>query len=173
MYLVIAYPKLNKEDYKFIQEYRSENDPLYFNVVEPHFTLVFPFDNLTENEFVDEIESLLKDQGGFNFTLRSSVVNQDFSKEFYHEFLVPDEGFSNFIKLHDKLYSNKLKSSLLLDVDFIPHIGIGNNKESSICKNRVDKLNNQDLKIKGTIDSISIVKYENNKVDTVKEITLS
>jgi hypothetical protein len=173
MFLVIAYPKLSSKDYQFIQEYRIKNDSLYYDVVEPHFTLVFPVDNLTEDEFTKEAESLLKDQSKFSFVLRSSVVNQDFSKDYYHEFLVPDEGFSDFIKLHDKLYSKNLRANLLLDVDFIPHIGIGNSKKSADCKKRVDRLNTQDFTIKGEIDSVSVVEYENNKITTVKEIMLN
>ena len=40
-YLVLAYPKISKSDFDFIQDYRKANDPKYFLLVEPHFTIVF------------------------------------------------------------------------------------------------------------------------------------
>jgi hypothetical protein len=173
MFLVITYPKLSKEDFNFIQEYRKINDPLYYDVVDPHFTIVFPVDGLTREEFSKEIKELLKNEKGFNFNLKSAVVNQDFSKEYFHEFLVPDEGFSGFIKLHDKLYSNNLKKHLRFDIDFIPHVGIGNHKEFNVCKKRVDILNDKDLSIKGSVGSVDIVEYIDNKVVILERIELA
>ncbi len=40
--LVVAYPELSKSDYDRIQAFRQMHDPLYYDVVEPHFTIVFP-----------------------------------------------------------------------------------------------------------------------------------
>ncbi len=127
---------------------------------------------MTQKNFIEEVKKILIDEKSFNFNLKSAVVNHDLSKEFYHEFLVPDEGFSSFIKLHDKLYSKQLRKYLLLDIDFIPHIGIGNDKNSDVCKNRIDKLNNMELNISGKIDEIDIINYKDEKVETIGKILL-
>jgi hypothetical protein len=42
-FLVLAYPEFTKSDYQRIQSYRKENDAVHYNIVDPHFTLVFPF----------------------------------------------------------------------------------------------------------------------------------
>ena len=171
-YLVIAYPKISQKDYYWVQKYRKENDPLYYKVVEPHFTLVFPTFDLTEEVFVEGVTKLSARFKKFPFVVRIAVVNKDSFNDYYHEFLVPDEGFSNFVKMKDKLYSGTLSKFLRLDIDFIPHIGIGNSINSQICKSRVDIINEGGLEIAGKIESLSVVKYQDDIITQIKVIDL-
>lgn len=171
-YLVLAYPEITKEDYQFIQDYRKKNDPKYFSLVEPHFTIVFSTSNILEQDFIDEVGKQSKGISKFSFIIKCATISQDDSGDFYHEFLVPDEGYSNIVKLHDKLYSDKFYNNIRFDIDFIPHIGIGNSEDVHVCKKRIDQLNSQDLLIKGMVQVLDIVKYENNKITTIKKIEL-
>ncbi len=171
-YLVIAYPNISNKDYEFIQEYRKNNDPKYFSLVEPHFTIVFPSPDIAEKDFILEIERQVKNTNKFEFIIRCATINQDFTGGFYHEFLVPDEGYSNLVKLHDKLYSGILFNNLRFDIDFIPHIGVGNSEDALVSKKRVDELNSQNLSIKGSIEELDIVKYENDEIASIKKVKL-
>lgn len=170
--LVLAFPKIDEKDFKWIQTHREIFDLLYFHVVDPHFTIVFPTSGVTEKDFTSEIIELAGDFPRFNFTVRSATVNKDSFVNTYHTFLVPDEGNSNIIKLHDKLYSRLLKPHHLIDIDFIPHMGIGNSKDVTICKVNADKINSMDISIKGIIDDLSIVRYENGRIEIISEVPL-
>lgn len=171
-YLVLAYPNISETDYQFIQDYRKKYDPKYFSIVEPHFTIVFSTSNLTENEFIAEVEKQSQGIKKFDFKIRCATTNQDDSKDFYHEFLVPDEGYSNIVKLHDKLYSGIFFDNLRFDIDFIPHIGIGNDEDVFVCKKRIDELNAKDLLVEGSVQVIDIVKYADHQISTIKKVTL-
>ena len=46
--LVLSYPEIEKKHYDWIQTLRKDNDELYYNVVEPHFTIVFPVSNFNK-----------------------------------------------------------------------------------------------------------------------------
>ena len=59
-----------------------------------------------------------------------------------------------------------------MDIDFIPHIGIGNSKDKYKCKKMVDEWNENDFSIAGTISQLSIVKYENNIIEIIRQIKL-
>ncbi|MFH1198168.1 MAG: 2'-5' RNA ligase family protein [bacterium] len=171
--LTIAYPKLNDEDFLWIQNYREKNDELYFNLVAPHFTIVFPVFDFSSDAFVEEIEAMSKGINQIYFEIKCATINKDSFIPYYHEFLVPDKGFSDIVKLHDKLYSEKLFSNLRMEIDFIPHIGIGNSKEVHVSKKRVDDLNKTGICISGQITHLDIVFYENNKIEIIKRISLS
>ena len=171
-YLVLAYPKISKEDYEFIQDYREANDPKYFSLVDPHFTIVFSTANVSEQDFVAEVEKQARSISKFDYTIRCATINQDDSGDFYHEFLVPDQGYSNIVKLHDKLYSGEFFDNLRFDINFIPHIGIGNSEDVKICKKRIDELNSKDLEITGSVQVLDVVKYEDNKITTIKKVEL-
>ena len=171
-YLVLAYPEISKSDYDLIQSYRSVNDVLYYSVVEPHFTIVFPVFDIPESEFIKEIRHQADDLKRFDFTIRYATINKDAFSDYFHTFLVPDEGYSTIVKTHDRLYSGLLRENLRLDLDFVPHIGIGNSLEKLRCKKMVDEWNRDNFEIKGVISKLTIVKYENDQIQIVEEIML-
>lgn len=171
-YLVLAYPKLTIENFDRIQNYRKHNDELYFEVVNPHFTIVFPVFDISKEEFIEEIKVTSANFEKFDFVIRCSTINKDAFSKYFHAFLVPDEGYSKIIKLHDKLYSGKLKENLRLDLDFVPHIGLGNSINNSDCKKMVDEWNEKDFSISGRITHLTIVNYENNIVTDLEHIEL-
>lgn len=171
-YLVLAYPEISKSDFDLIQSYRSTNDELYYSVVEPHFTIVFPVFNIPEDEFIEEIRLQAENFNQCDFVIRCATINKDAFSDYFHTFLVPDEGYSNIVKIHDRLYSGLLRENLRLDLDFVPHIGIGNSLEKLDCKRMVDEWNQDDFEIKGVISKLTIVKYENDQVQKLEEINL-
>lgn len=172
-YLVIAYPDLKQNDFQLIQGYRKHNDSLFYSVVKPHFTVVFPVVDIIQHQFTDEILNRSEGLNQFDFVIRCATINKDAFSDYYHAFLVPDEGYSNIVKLHDRLYSGLLKSNLRLDLDFIPHIAIGNSKDKFRCKQMVDEWNEKDFAISGTISQLTIVNYENGEVEKLQDIRLS
>lgn len=169
---VIAYPKLSKSDYQFIQEFRKLNDPLLYTVVEPHVSFVFPVTGISEEDFATEIIKQSKGCRCFNFMIRCAVVNKDSFLDYSHTLLVPDEGFSHIVKLHDKLYDGILIKERRLDIDYIPHIGMGTSKDIQQCKVLADKLNDSQFEIKGYIDELTIVRFENNVIENLRTIPL-
>lgn len=171
-YLIITYPKLAIEDIDLIDNYRKQNDELFYKVVDPHFTLVFPVFDVAQDAFVKEIKSKAEGLTRFGFTLRCATINKDAFSDYFHAFLVPDEGFSRIVKLHDRFYSGTLIDNLRLDIDFIPHIGIGNSKDKLLCKRMVDEWNEKEFAISGSISVLSIIKYEDGVVTTIEEIEL-
>ena len=170
--LVIAYPELSADDKTWIDQFRKNHDPLFYGVVEPHFTLVFPTFGFEYEAFTQEIKEKAMASSSFEFVIRCAMMNNDKLSEYYHIFLVPDEGYSNIAKLHKVLYSELIKDTLLLDVDFIPHIGIGSFKDKIECKRIVDSINDMNLTIKGSVNSLSIISYSDGQVNDKGSIEL-
>lgn len=171
-YLVVVYPKLEQSDFDFIQNYREQNDPRYFSVVEPHITLVFAITDIDKDSFVSEVKNKITGIKPFNFVMNVATINQNDDGKYYHEFLVPDTGYSNIVKLHDKLYSGLFAPHLRFDIDFIPHIGIGNSDEAQISKQRIDELNANGVSINGRVESVDVIEFVDGKVTTVEKYEL-
>ncbi|HSW78045.1 MAG TPA: 2'-5' RNA ligase family protein [Candidatus Chromulinivoraceae bacterium] len=170
-YLVIAYPELQQSDFDWIQTYRRQNDR-QFSLVEPHFSIVFAVSDLDKDSFLNEVKQKIGDITAFDVDLKVATINKDNSGNYYHEFLVPDTGYSDIVKLHDKLYSGLLAPYLRFDVDFIPHISIGDSEDAQISKKRVDELNAQGVSIHGRIGSVDVIEYADGAVSTVEKIEL-
>lgn len=169
---VCAYPKIKRIDFEIIQDFRKKNDELYYLVAEPHFSFVFPIENFEKDQFIDEISDKSNGVMHIDFEIKYATVNKDAILDYYHLLLVPDNGYSRIVKLHDKLYSDILFDYLRLDIDFIPHVGIANSKDKYKVKSWADKWNEKEYSITGMIDTLTIVDFTNNKLTDLKEIKL-
>ncbi len=170
--LVIAYPEIKKKDFKWIQEIRNKYDGLYYDIVKPHFTLVFPVFYLNQKQLISEIKEKSKGLKEIDFCLRCAILNKDAFNDYWHTFLVPDEGFSGITKIHDKFYSGKLKDEYFLAIQYVPHIGVGNFLDANECKKLVDELNETNFEICGKIKNFTIISYEEKKVEDIETIEL-
>jgi len=170
--LVLAYPQIEKKDFEWIQSIRAKYDERYFKVVDPHFTIVFPVFNTNEKQLIDHIEKTAKGFKEFYFVLRCAQIVKDSFSDYTDVFLVPEEGYRIFIKLHDAMYTEVLQKELRLDIPFIPHVGIANNLDALKCKELADEINSKNPELVGAINKLTVVNFENNTVEMIKEIRL-
>ncbi|MGZ5483244.1 MAG: 2'-5' RNA ligase family protein [Pyrinomonadaceae bacterium] len=170
--LVLAYPRISSADFDLIQEIRAQHDQRYFKIVEPHFTLVFPICEIGLAALSAEVRRRVTGAASITFVCRCAMVVEDDSKSFSHVFLVPDEGFSEIVKLHDQIYAGAIEPELRLDIPYIPHIGVGNDEDARTCRRLANKLNQQQFQLKGVIDTLDIVKYEAGTLETLERIAL-
>ena len=169
---VLSYPKLKKEDFDTIQKYRKEHDELYFSIVRPHFSFVFPITGIRKQRFIAEVIEKSNGMKSFEFEIKCATINKDAFIDYYHLLLLPEIGYSNIIKLHDRLYSHLFFRELRMDIDFIPHMGIANSKDRYKVKSWVDNWNKKDFSISGMIDSLTVVDYTNNILTDLHEVSL-
>jgi hypothetical protein len=170
--LVLAYPDLYEKDRAWITEFRKRNDPLFYGIAEPHFTLVFPTFGINYEVFLSEMMEKSRNLCRFKFFIRCAMMNNDRLSDYYHVFLSPDEGHSNIVKTHDHLYSGIIRDTLRLDVDFYSHIAIGSSLDPEECKRHVDSINSQNLAIEGSVKSLTVVSYGNKQLRNRETIDL-
>lgn len=172
-YYIVAYPNLSAQDRAWIDSYRRRHDPLYRDVIEPHFTLVFGGVSLSEPEIASEAQRLLEGVKPIEFELALATINKDSFAPVFHEFLVPEKGYKAISMLHDKLYSGAFRKFLRLDIDYIPHVGVGNDQEAETVKARVDALNQRGISVTGTIDAIDLIGLRENRVTALRQFRLA
>jgi 2'-5' RNA ligase superfamily len=170
--LVVSYPIISPSHFAWIQDLRKQYDEINFKVISPHFTLVFPVSNIKEEAFVQHVRQSMKSIQSFEFVIRCATIFNDAFRRYTHLFLVPDEGYSHIIKLHDQLYTGVLAKELRLDIAFIPHIGIANFHDASSCKQLADNINKQQFEIHGRVEKLDIIWDENDRIGTIEEVVL-
>lgn len=170
-HLAIAYPSIAQNDHAWIQSIRQQHDPNYA-LVAPHFTLVFHVLTQTAASFGEHLRSHLQDQPPITFVLCCALVVKDALSDHTHTFLVPDQGFGDLVKLHDKLYTGILASELRLDIPYIPHITVATSPDASLCKHIADEINQQHINITGTIAAIDLIHVAKDAVMTEAQFML-
>ncbi|MBZ5499647.1 MAG: 2'-5' RNA ligase family protein [Acidobacteriia bacterium] len=168
----VNYPTISSGDYEWIQSIRREHDALFFDVVRPHFTLVFPTENVEKSEFIAHVAEVAKRISPFDVVLRCAILGDPSFMDHAHAFLVPDEGFSDVVRLHDALYTGPLRAELRLDLPFIPHIGVASTPRIAECKAIVDDLNSKGFEIHARVEKLDIIGYDGNRTWTIEECAL-
>ena len=170
--LIVAYPELTQEDPEWLLLLRERHRELHHSVLPPHFTLVFPLSGISQSTLALHISERVVNTRKIQFALRSSILVKDDFSDNYFVMLIPDEGFSSMVKLHDRLYTGVLATALRLDIPFIPHVTIGYSLDAQACKNIVDALNREGFEIKGYIYRLDLVEKESNQASTVQQFEL-
>ncbi len=168
--VILGYPIISKPDFDRIQSLRKTYDRLY-EVVEPHFTFVFPTTKLSIEDLTEHTMLKSADTHKIAIILAKAIVIDDDSKTFSHTFLVPSDGEKEINELHDLLYTDSLASELRLDIPFVPHIGVGTGDAAAMQK-LADEINAQGVDIKGTIDTLTVASYDGKTVNDVEQIPL-
>ncbi len=90
---VVNYPTLAGEDFNWIQSVRQKYDRLYFDVIAPHFSLVFPTEAVTEEELINHVRQCMAGVSAIEVALRCAILGDPGFQEHAHAFLVSGRGF--------------------------------------------------------------------------------
>ena len=171
--LVLAYPKIGQEDFEWIQSLRIKYDQAHYNILRPHITLVFPFEDVAENELIEHVQAIASKTTPLRFVLRGAALVYNHFEDCWHVFLIPDEGNSRILKLHDRLYTGILADKWLLKVPYIPHITIATMRDCQECKDLTGEVNREGLEIGGMIEAIEIVGFVKGRIESIRRIGLT
>ena len=87
-FLALAYPVISETAFNWLQAYRIENDELFYGKVAPHFTIVFPLSNMTQTQFINEIEKqylIAEQQLSMSEDLVQTLLQKAFRGELVNE----------------------------------------------------------------------------------------
>jgi hypothetical protein len=171
--VVVNYPGFSEQDFEWIQSVRKQHDPLFFDVIDPHFTMVFPTSNIDEQTLIEHTRQHASTFPAFDVVFRCAVVGDPNFMDHAHAFLVPDEGFSNVVRLHDLLYTGPLESELRLDLPFTPHVAFANTPTPAECKAIIDELNAENFEMRARVQALDVIRYEGGRVSPVERVELA
>jgi len=174
MLLSVAYPNLNESAESLIHEFRRQHDQQYVDVIDAHWTMIFPgsSEGVEEGQLKAHISRIAEDSSPIHFCCRYALVYDDDSSDDYYIFLVPDEGFSGISRLHDQLYSDFMRPKLRLDIPYVPHIGIATSKDPDCLYELAKKWNDSGHEITGVVDSLTLCSYDGKKVQNLHSFPL-
>ncbi len=79
-------PNWKKKDLEWINKFRAEYDELYSEVIDAHFTIVFPTDYESDMMMIDDVEEILSGVTAFDFEIKCALINKDSFNDYWHVF---------------------------------------------------------------------------------------
>jgi 2'-5' RNA ligase len=134
-----------------IDAFRKKYDSRH-GLAKPHITLVFPVNaNIGEDAIVHHLESILKTQTTITVSMEGIVRSWDDLV-----FLIVKNGKTKINELHEKLYAGILKPFLRSDIEYIPHITLGN-----VTNLNMEEAKNLNIRFEAKLNELTLIKREN------------
>lgn len=115
---ILIFPKFDNMD--IIDKIRNKYDRLS-NLVAPHITLAFPFnDKISNEDLISQLSVLLKNYSPFEVTFKGVSLSDD-----NYILLNCIKGNNEILRLHDDIYEKIIPSHLKKSIKYLPHITLG------------------------------------------------
>jgi len=141
-------------------------------LIEPHITLMFPVsESIGEDHLVHHLESVLRNWQSFPVHMQGCQISSD-----DYLFLLIQEGKTNVIGLHDKVYTGILADYWRKDIPFVPHLTLGVlNKKSTNRDYALAEAEELAIDYYCVIDKLHLVKVNDDRSKIVwsKEFLLA
>lgn len=147
---VLIFPRL--ADVGEIERIRRQYDPVY-EKVEPHFTLVFPFNSeIPTDELRKHTEEALKGCRRFPVQMQG-ITGQEGSCLFLNVV----RGNDAIIDLHRRLYSGVLAPYRDLHYTFFPHLTVGRFSNEASYKTALESVRTFDTVFETVVDEVAVI----------------
>jgi 2'-5' RNA ligase len=170
---VLAVPEFSEEDAARIDVVRAAHDPQH-TLVPPHVTLVFAVDPSEGSDALEaHVRAAAARERAFEVVFRSATpYPADAPTEDAYTFLVPDEGNSRLIRLHDALHGGMLAAERRLDVPYVPHVTIARGAPASMAA-LAGTWNAEEPPIQGRIAALDVVELASGVATTLAHVALA
>lgn len=159
--VVLGRPRLKPADAAWITALRDRHGgTLAAPEIGAHVTLVFPSDVTDATTATGHLAVVAGDTAPFALAFRCALPVQDPGSGDTYVYLVPDEGFSGLVRLHDRLYSGPFADALRLDIPYIPHVTLARIAEAKLARALADDLNGQEPEIHARLETIELFRLD-------------
>lgn len=171
---VVCFPAISLRDRAWIDDIRAKYAGLHYAALAPHFTFVFPTSTVSPDALMRHVENIGAESTIYQIAIviRCCLPVKEVLSPQTHLFLTPDEGLSQIVKLHDRLYTDILAPDLRLDIPYIPHMTLGYSTDAQYCKQVADELNQTNFEIRGKIEALSVLAITESAIDVLATIPL-
>lgn len=173
-FAIVAFPDMTDENYRWIDTIREKYPALVHEAIKPHFTIVFPFNaDIAPEKITRHIDTIVNKTVVFRFVILCAVPSPDRMSKRHYVFLVPDEGFSNIIRLHDSLYTGVFEPHLNHEIPYLPHITIGHCDDAQLIRQISLEINEENIEFSGTINQLDVLDNADSRWKTIQTFNLS
>ena len=159
---VMIFPEF--ENMEVIDEIRRKYDPLE-DLVRPHITMVFPFENSMNNEELAQIlEQNLQNIHSFELELGGFTKQEDRFGNYL--FLNVVKGAEEITHIHDLLYDSELRE-FDLGYGYVPHMTVGKLPTKELMDEAYAEISSCEDIFKTTIRKISVEEIGENEESIV------
>lgn len=166
---VVARPVFDKADTTWLTDMRSRRT---HNHGPPYFTLVFQGAAFEPKDFAAAVRARAAGAQRIRFRLRSALVVPESTVKRFHVFLIPDEGFGDILRLHDRLHAGPLEACLRPDIPYLPHITVATTADYALARKIAAGVNAESFDIAGSIEALQVESRDGEKVRLISEIPL-
>jgi 2'-5' RNA ligase len=166
---IVTFPEIQADEFGWIEDLRGTHLPAPEAGVAPHVTLVFPAEITTDDNLMMHMLGAAGSTQPIDASFRIAAPMVDPIKGGWTVRLLPDQGLSKLMRLHNFLYTGPFAPHLNLDASYVPHLTVGRATSGQQAQALSEELNSSVIEIEARFTTVDLLRIEDGKV--TKEAT--
>jgi 2'-5' RNA ligase len=169
---IVTCPEIPTDELKWIQDLRHAHLASPEADLAPHVTLVFPADVVADENLMMHMYGVAGSTQPFETIFRIAAPVADPIKGGWAVQLLPDQGLSKLMRMHNFLYTGPFDGTLNLDVPYVPHLTLARSATSAEAKGLCDELNSGVIEVSAQVKAVEVLTVDGDKIETQAQYEL-
>jgi 2'-5' RNA ligase len=169
---IVTFPVIPATELSWIEDLRRAHLSAPDGDVAPHVTLVFPADFETGEDLMMHMFGVTGSTQPFEAIFRIAVPVIDPINGGWTVQLLPDQGLSKLMRMHNFLYTGPIAEHLNLDVPYVPHLTVARATTAQQAKALSDELNADIIEVEAHFKTVDVLRIDNGTVAKEAEYEL-
>ncbi|MDA0342262.1 MAG: 2'-5' RNA ligase family protein [Proteobacteria bacterium] len=161
---IVAFPEIAATELGWVEGLRQAHLPAPEADIAPHMTLVFSADVATDDNLTMHMLGVAGSTQPFDATFRIVAPVVDPINGGWTVQLLPDQGLSKLMRLHNFLYSGPFADHLNLDVPYVPHLTLARTTTGQQAKALCEELNSDIIEVDMRFTTVDLLRVDGGKV---------
>lgn len=169
---IVTCPEIPADELQWIQELRqSRLAPPELDLA-PHIPLVFPADVAVDDNLMMHMYGVAGSTQPFESVFRIAAPSADPLNGGWIVRLLPDQGLSKLMRMHNFLYTGPFDGRLNMDVPYIPHLTLARTETGEDAKTLCEELNSGIIEVAVEVKSVEVLIVDGDTIETQAQYEL-
>lgn len=164
---IVAFPEIPASERAWMEGLRRTHLPSPDSDIAPHVTLVFPAAFNAGDDLTMHMLGVAGSTQPFDAVFRIASPVVDPLRGGWTVQLLPDEGLSKLMRLHDFLYTGPVADHLSLDIPYVPHMTLARTTTAQQAKALAEDLNSDIIEVEAGFKTLDVLRVDGGTVTKV------
>ena len=161
---IVSFPDIPATELTWIEGIRQSHLTSPESDFAPHVTLVFPAEITTDDDLEMHMLGVTGSTQPFEAIFRiASPVIDPFNGGWTVQ-LLPDQGLSKLMRMHNFLYSGPFADHLNLDLRYVPHLTLARTDDGPQAKALCEELNSGIIEVEARFTTVDLLRIDGGTV---------
>jgi hypothetical protein len=166
---IVTCPEIPPSELAWIEDLRGKHLSSPETDIPPHVMLVYPAEFVMDENLTMHMYGVTGSTQPFEAIFRIAAPAIDPIHGGWRVQLLPDEGLSKLMRMHNFLYTGPIADHVNYDIPYVPHLTIARTETGPQANALCEELNSSIIEVSARFTTVKILRIEGGEVTTEAE----